>query len=354
MDASFKNSSPQICGFYSITPDREYDSTASSLRYFKKPKVFPLDLNIGIETIRYKPDSYYKEKMDSILTYIVKHKADLLNGKKTNALIPSTKYITYRGVIRKIMCSPFEKRSGWCILATKYKNNIYMCQLTREEVLEAFNNEPMSTKRFCYYGPKFEQYCLTDDPASMPNTSQQIDAREQFFCVFKRKLVGRDFLFAGEMDGIVSDKRVTLKNQDDLQKLNFIELKVSADPSASYHGPRNFKQKIQNVWTQSYLSGVKDVFFGMRDGNGLVHKIQHFSTDELLRLGQTSWDPLKCFKFLEEFLKLVEEKMANIDCPNTVFEFNFNEKTVQTTCKEHHGKTELSLIPNWYLNAFNK
>ena len=54
------------------------------------------------------------------------------------------------------------------------------------------------------------QFYILDDPASMPNTSQQIDAREQFFCVFKRKLVERDFLFAGEMDGIVSDKRVTL------------------------------------------------------------------------------------------------------------------------------------------------
>ncbi|XP_055921418.1 decapping nuclease DXO homolog isoform X2 [Eupeodes corollae] len=346
-----------MCGFYSITSGREFEETDSSLRYFKRP-MLPLDLNIGIEAIKSKPRSYIQEKLSSILTYIVRNKSYFVNNSDLKigdggALIPSTKYITYRGVIRKIMCSPYEKRNGWCILATKYKNNIYLCQLTNPEEFDGYPNEML--RKCAHYGPKFEQYCLTDDPFEQPDTSQQIDACTQFFGVFKRKLVGRKFLFAGEMDGIESNIPVNLNTskREKFKNLKFIELKVSADYSSSKYAFENFKRsKCQNAWTQSFLTGVQDVYFGMRDRWGIVHQIEHYRTEQLLQLGQGYWHPSECFKFLNYFLTLVEDKMRNIDCPNTVFKFNFDEKAVNIKCTEYPLKSELSLLPDWYLEAF--
>lgn len=341
-----------MCGFYSVTSDREYDDSPSALRYFKHPRKLPLDLNKGIDSIKCKPESYFKEKMDSILTYISKNKSDFLQGERKGALLQTTEYVTYRGIISKIMSSPYIS-NGWCILATKYKNNIYLCQYTKEDVLEASRKETMATKRFEYYGPKFEQYCLSDSPSSYPDTSQQVDGCTQFFGVFKRKLAGRQFLFAGEMDGVLSETPIHLEKDYDFNKLKFIELKVSADPLSSNGLERFARYKCQTVWMQSFLTGVKDIYFGMRDHRGIVKRIDHKSTDDLRRLGQRYWSTEKCLSFLNKFLNLVEKLMEDIDCPNSTYEFNLDPLTQKITWIKHLGKTDLTLLPKWYLDEMN-
>lgn len=146
---------PNIIGSFSVNTQRQFVSDYSNLSYLKLPESanFKLNLNDGYEIVKHKPDK--DEKIDHLLEFMKINHERLMHQKK----LPD--FVCFRGLLRLIMCTPYEKKESWTILATKLNNTIYLCAEETDEKRYQKQTETDHSKRFCYYGFKFEQYVLS-------------------------------------------------------------------------------------------------------------------------------------------------------------------------------------------------
>lgn len=201
---------PQPIGFYSINANRDFEPNDHQLRYFKfpNPKQFPLDLNVGLDKAIKKPESAHDEPLDSLLKFIYDHHQKIF-GHGVNTP-PPPEFVTWRGILRLIMCTPYEQRQDWCLHVTRFNNTFYI--LKRETAQDKYrrSQETEQQQKFMAYGFKFEQYCLAESPFMEPDTSLPVNESEEFSLVFQTRLAGLNLLYGAEMDGIVSEQPIQL------------------------------------------------------------------------------------------------------------------------------------------------
>lgn len=159
-------SKPRMLSGFSVDKNRQFIKNYSQLNYLKIPyeKNLQLDLNIGFENRIEKPESAKNEKLDHILKYILSDFKELKNADeeiKNCGNLLKFQFVCFRGLLRFLMCTPYDFREQWTILAMKYKGTIYLCQMETEQKKFQRLNEDEKSKRFCSYGFKFEQYLLT-------------------------------------------------------------------------------------------------------------------------------------------------------------------------------------------------
>lgn len=156
-------SQPKIIGSFSLNDNRQYLPDARNCKYvyknYNSDRVH-YDLNEGIENVIRKPDSCSDEKLTHLLEFIGRNKQKLRNSNSKDKVL-STDFVCFRGLLRLIMCTPYEHRDPWIILATKFKGTIYLCaQETEKQIQERLNRTDVS-KQILSYGFKFEQFILT-------------------------------------------------------------------------------------------------------------------------------------------------------------------------------------------------
>lgn len=158
---------PEIIGSFSLNENRAYISDTSNCKYLRKKNLerpLNFDLNKGFENVIHKSNECANEKLDHMLRFIIDNMSKLVdtNGEDT---CPKAKlnvdFVCYRGLLRMIMCTPYENRDPWIILATKFMNTIYLCALETDSKKHERLNENEKTKRVFSYGFKFEQFMLT-------------------------------------------------------------------------------------------------------------------------------------------------------------------------------------------------
>lgn len=164
-------SQPKIVGSFSVNSIRQYLPDAQNCKYvYKNYKNHrPFDLNAGIDQVIRKPESCIDEKIAHLLEFIVRNKQRLKNQNNrtddtrggNGANILSTDFVCFRGLLRLLMCTPYEFRDGWIILATKYKGTIYLCAEETAKQKTERENVSEEMKRIFSYGFKFEQFILT-------------------------------------------------------------------------------------------------------------------------------------------------------------------------------------------------
>ncbi|XP_055923359.1 decapping nuclease DXO homolog [Eupeodes corollae] len=346
---------PQALGCFSLDTNREYQNTAENFQYFRMPSRFPLNLNAGYGHAKSKPkDREDKERLYPVLHFILNHNlVKRNNGATTNAkAVEGFDFIAFRGLLRVIMGTPYEDREDWCIQATRFKGNIYLCEKETDQKRTQRYNMDEYQKRCCAYGLKFEQYCLSASPYEEPITNVPVDECEEFHCVFKTQFPGMTLLYGAEMDGALSVNLVTnVENKDVLNSLRFMELKCSLRPTNDRHYINFNKFKSRNWWCQCFLAGIRDILIGYRNDSGFIDEIVPMDVESLPQLGAAFWNPIQCANFLVRFLKLVKQEMTNVDCPHTVYEFYFNPQTRNISYRFYIGKTPKTFLPDWYVTA---
>lgn len=159
-------SKPEIVGYFSVNKERCYIPDARNCKYIKRT-VFDrqqkLDLNDGYEKVVHKPDNCVEEKINHLLRFIVRNldKFQAKSSDEFNEEVLSINVVCFRGLLRLLMCTPYEYRDNWSILATKYKGTIYLCALETDERKSQRQNESSEMKRILSYGFKFEQYMMS-------------------------------------------------------------------------------------------------------------------------------------------------------------------------------------------------
>lgn len=83
----------------------------------------------------------------SIIFTLIKNNSDRLDAD----------FICRRGVLKAILCSPYQKFEEWTICACKYRGTIYLCDFSKNE-----NQGAHVYKHNVYttWGYKFEQYMV--------------------------------------------------------------------------------------------------------------------------------------------------------------------------------------------------
>lgn len=110
---------------------------------------------------------------------------------------------------------------------------------------------------------------------------------EEFCCVFKANLSGKNLLYGAEMDGIDSNVKCDL-DRVDLNKLNFIELKVNLQAVHEKQKSNYFRFKLRNWWSQCFLAKVDKIFIGTRSQNGIVNELSELEVKSIPRLVRVS------------------------------------------------------------------
>ncbi|CAD7014988.1 unnamed protein product [Ceratitis capitata] len=157
---------PRPIGYFSVVGGvlREYECTAQQLRYYVPPpaKKFPLDLNDGLSSAIKKPESAYDEGLDHIFKFIFDHSDQVTKPlaacefRRLNA-----EFVCWRGLLRLLMCTPYEYRSDWSIVVTRFNGTFYLRKRDTEHDKRQRAQETVQQQTFASWGFKFEQYCLS-------------------------------------------------------------------------------------------------------------------------------------------------------------------------------------------------
>lgn len=128
---------------------------------------------------------------------------------------------------------------------------------------------------------------IAGDPAEIPDTDEPVNESEEFCCMFNANLNGKKLLYGAEMDGIESDIKLDL-NHVDLNKLNFVELKVNLR-AMHENQKRNFLRfKLRNWWSQCFLAKIDKIVVGTRNQDGIVNELTEMEVKNIPRLVRVS------------------------------------------------------------------
>lgn len=157
-------SKPCIVGHFSVDKDRQYIPSSTNLQYITNTNVHEpvkYDLNHGYENVVRKPANCVDEKLKHLLMFISQNVNLLKNEHEDPMKLLSVDVVCFRGLLRLIMCTPYESREPWTILATKYRGTIYLCAQETEKSKRERLTQNETTKRILSYGFKFEQYMMS-------------------------------------------------------------------------------------------------------------------------------------------------------------------------------------------------
>ncbi|KAJ1971089.1 decapping endonuclease targeting mRNA, partial [Dimargaris xerosporica] len=208
---------------YSLDNDRRicYDDRGLSC-YYEAP--LGTCLFDRFETFKAR-DITINEHLDSLLLSLVHAKAT-----KTLDLTKQPRFVTFRGLLTRILCLPFQNREDWELGATRYNGTIYI----EEHLTEARLRSQPSTRKhklLTYSGYRFETVSTipvepsdiagSDDPRLTERHGLDTNNMAEFNVVFRTKLGNHSILFGAEIDCVSHGKH------KDGRTDRYMELKTS-------------------------------------------------------------------------------------------------------------------------------
>ncbi|XP_056019700.1 decapping and exoribonuclease protein-like isoform X2 [Ostrea edulis] len=302
---------PSEIGCLSLDIQRNFYNDKSQLKHYVRPRDVDnvrFDLTKGYHNFIQK-DENAVEFINDILKWICCNREKFLleNEKKKSKEEKEkirnlhTDFVCWRGLLTKLLCTPYENRDGWLIAVSLYQGTYYMCEFDTASRKRQKDEMSDRQKEMAYWGWKFEQYVTADKPDGVPRTEDPVNNCEAYCTVVRSRLEKHSLLFSGEVDAVDLQAKESCK---------YVEFKTTRQLE-SYRQERNFiKFKLIKWWAQSFLVGIPTIVCGYRDDDGVVHnlekmetlKIPHRAKDE-----RDGWDPVICFNFLDKFLAHVKE-----------------------------------------------
>lgn len=337
---------PKIVGCYSLNNERNYQANFSKLKYlvhYNEDDNIYFDLNKNSNKFLNKPSGIAaKEKINHLLEFIARNFYKLRQVEQNKIL--RYDFVCFRGLLTKIMITPFEQEN-WTIRASCLKGTIYMWSW--EEERDYPNKE-----KFIYWGYKFENYMFAKTPNKTPDLNETVNANEEFCVMFSTRINDTLILYGAEVDGV--DSNVVIDEENELLNgVKLVEVKTNRIIS-NQRGHRTFLQKTMKWFCQSFLVGIDAIYVGFRDDRGIVRNLEKFSVNELPNKANGLWDKKNCLKFLDVFLKFVQEVIGNTSDPYVTWLFDYDCHNRVVSVRKMENVTDLLFLPQWYINMINK
>ncbi|KAG5671408.1 hypothetical protein PVAND_001606 [Polypedilum vanderplanki] len=306
-----------VIGAYSIDQNRNYQDGLKNLKYLNIPEEINFDLNQGLYIE--KPSLHPRERIHQLTSFIMHNSKDVIKEKKVDA-----DFVCFRGVLRYLLATPYNRRQAWEIDAVKYKRTIYMCLLPSQEQRQ----ENLEEKKFRQYGFKFESNLMADHPQRNPKGSTEpVFEGEEFNVVMSRSINGLKLIFGNEIDGVKSDHVIT--SVEELNHVPLVEVKSREIQNYEEHNFNKFKVLLW--YCQASVADITEIYIGMRNNEGIIENIKVVNLKDAMHV--TPWEISICENFLNNFLQCVKYDMRNIDDANEVFRYSWNPNVQQHSIK---------------------
>ncbi|KAJ0355506.1 hypothetical protein COL154_000245 [Colletotrichum chrysophilum] len=295
---------PKEFACFSYDDKHEFHLGDSSLRYYYTPPL-GVDLSDGYDSF-IKHDDSKAEHLGSLLKTIKAHEEE--TGQKIDAQI-----VTWRGMMTKIMASPFEDRDGFEMNATLYQDCIFIEENHEYKVAsQAKQNAqqrrgPIPPEVMQFWGYKFETLATLPAPwgdtprAYIENRPREVVNNNAQYCSVVRTGIGATTIcIGGEVDAVWDSKPAKQG-----APTNWVELKTSL-AIRDERDVDNFHRKLMKFWIQSFLLGVPKIIVGFRSRDGMLTSVDEIETekipDTVQRRGRANWNGDMCVNFAAEFL----------------------------------------------------
>lgn len=157
------------------------------------------------------------------------------------------------------------------------------------------------------------------------------------------------------MDGVDDRNSPVTEPNPDLNKLKFVEVKTRMKDTTEQQFRNYVKWKLPKWWCQSFLVGVETIYTGFRTRDGHVKEMESLPVREIPKMAQNVWSPAIMMRFGADFLHTVQDVMMDVDCPHTVYKFDYDaNKNWNVTYEEFEGKNEFSFLPQTHIDLMDK
>ena len=250
-----------------------------------------------------------------------------------------SEFVCWRGLLTKVAASPYDAGGkfddGLKIVAQKFCDVIYLHEFPTEQALKKQEHLDDRQKLMQYWGMKFESY-LTAKSGEKPDIEEQLNLNNEFGVVVSSKLGSHSIMFGGEVDCSLSSHN------------KYVELKTTREFSHEGHRRSFRKFKLMKWWLQSFLIGIEDIFYGLRNDEGFVKQCKWLKVSDIpqiIKQDRDSWRPGLCLTFLDEFLTFVKESVTESLVPH-VFTRSPGAKEFRMVVDR---KGENKFLPRWFV-----
>ena len=322
-------SKPREIGFFSFDENRKLLLNSNqSISVLNSSVQLPLDMNSGY------PDDYIKRdaKPEGIVAL-----CDFMESRPENS-----DFISWRGIMTKIITTPYSTRDDWEILGVRRNGCIYLAEDDRDPALaDGKFGENEQQKRFVYYGYKAETMLTKSlDPKRADESSSITNTKVQFCSIFQTKLGAHRLILGGEVDCLA----IPVLNQSDYQN-EYMEIKTNRLITSETQNRNFVKFKGLKTWAQSYLAGVGKILFAFRDDDGIIKKLQKYDTSSFPRLARKEnlWDPNVCLTFGSKVLDFIKDNMS-IDDESLIYAIKYDSASREIIISEPFQDSGISAL----------
>ncbi|KAI8059289.1 hypothetical protein BC940DRAFT_328364 [Gongronella butleri] len=194
---------------YSIDHERRVWFDDRELKYY-----YPAtgkDLTVGFDKF-IERDETVPEHLDTLLDALTDAKA------KPNAHPDATKadIVTWRGIMTKLLCTPYARREAWDLRLTRYNDTIYIEESTATKLEKQQEPKSVRQQMMCYWGYRFETLSTVstppselakDDPELTSRLHDSANTNIQYCVLVKTKLGSSSLIMGAEVDCIRGKKK---------------------------------------------------------------------------------------------------------------------------------------------------
>ncbi|KAF2841438.1 RAI1-domain-containing protein [Patellaria atrata CBS 101060] len=300
---------PEEIACFSYDEEHKFRLDDSSLKYYYPPKL-GANLCAGFNEFK-KLDTTADDGLNSLLKTILEKE------KETGELL-EVDFITWRGMMTKIMAAPYDRFNDFDMNATLFQGTIYIEEdhatkwaLQQKQSGQQPRRGQPSQDMMSFWGYKFETISLIPDVwdkvsrETIENREHEIVSNHAQYCSVVRTGLGSSSLILGGEVDAVWDRKLANRTTD----INWVELKTAEEPNSSFSAQK-FERKLLKFWVQSFLLGVPRIIVGFRSPQGILQRLDEYKTNSIpgkvKREGQYSWDGNVCINFASAFLEFLK------------------------------------------------
>ncbi|XP_057977740.1 NAD-capped RNA hydrolase DXO1 [Malania oleifera] len=198
-------------------------------------------------------------------------------------------FVTFRNNLNKILATPYIRHKPWEMGVHKKNGVVYLD-------VHKLPERPQSEldRQRCYWGYCFENLATEDPRRADGDGIHHVDANVEYCSVLKTKLGAHRILMGAEMD--------CCDSTDDGRRF-YVELKTSRE--LDYRTEERFeRERLLEIWIQSFLAGVPYIVIGFRDDKGRLVRTERLRTKDITQRVKMKnyWQGGVCLAFADEVL----------------------------------------------------
>ncbi|ORX87765.1 RAI1-domain-containing protein [Anaeromyces robustus] len=383
-------SQPLEISNFSVDINRQLQMDDRVMKYYYPMDMKFNDLTEGFETFNRKVEK--PEPLDNILKTL--KEKNHLTFKNVNDKKPD--FITWRGLIVKIMCVPYLRKNGFELIACNYDGIIYIQE--PQDKKPDINENDITHQKFCYSGFKFETLSTIPIPPEELKNSEEnklsllnkrikdvVNNKEEYGIIVQSKLNDLRLIMGAEVD--CAERKFS---HHESQK-PYLELKTTKTINNTMDENSFERYKLIKFWAQSFLVGIPKIIIAFRNNDLKVEKIstlktlniphlvnQHYTERQqkfkkeqihdivkqtqdntnkknynpsrIKKILSEPWNANVCLAFAEQFLNWIKYEILQESDPTSSYTITFDPEKNKNMINIKWNGPHTGFLPNWWIN----